>query len=188
MFSAVPLFFFCSDFNPLLTLVLNFPWYRIFDNATDCLFLNCSASKTWRLEGLGHHPRGSPVISKLVWHTSHQFAKFGLNMTTCSKVMVKKFTFSWEKVKFLGIYFKALVRLYPNFEYGNIYRIDDLFAEAVVKKQVIHLGEKRSTWARIFCILKPLLIVKAFYFTSFFFYLELLHQLSRLFQNFQMGL
>ena len=53
MFSAVPLFFFCSDFNPLLTLVLNFPWFRIFDNATDCWFLNSSASKTRRLEGLG---------------------------------------------------------------------------------------------------------------------------------------
>ena len=25
MFSAVPLFFFCSEFNPLLILVLNFP-------------------------------------------------------------------------------------------------------------------------------------------------------------------
>ena len=52
MFSAVPLFFFCSDFNPLLTLVLNLLLLPRFDNATDFWFLNSSASKTRRLEGL----------------------------------------------------------------------------------------------------------------------------------------
>ena len=33
----------------------------------------------------------------------------------------------------------------------KICRIDDFFAKAVCRKQVIHLGEKRSTWARILC-------------------------------------
>ena len=47
-----------------------------------------------------------------------------------------------------------MVRLNPNFEYGKICRIDDLFAKAVCRSKVVNLGEKWLTWAIISCILK----------------------------------
>ena len=71
---------------------------------------------------------------------------------TGSKVMAEKFTLCWLKVNFLAITFEPVVWCFWNFECEKICRIDDLFAKAVCRKQVIHLGEKRSTWARILCI------------------------------------
>ena len=40
----------------------------------------------------------------------------------------------------------------PNFESEVICTIHGLFAKVVCHKQVIHLGEKISTWARVACI------------------------------------
>ena len=65
--------------------------------------------------------------------------------------MAKKLTFSQQKVNFLAITFEPVVRLSPNFESEKICMIHGLFAKAVCRKQVIHLGEKRSTWARMSC-------------------------------------
>ena len=67
------------------------------------------------------------------------------------KVMAKKLTFSQQKVNLLAISFEPVVRLSPNFESDKICTIHDLFATAVCQNQVIHLGEKRSTWARMSC-------------------------------------
>ena len=78
-------------------------------------------------------------------------SKFGLDLTTGSKVIVKKLTFSQQKVNFLAISFEPVVRLSPNFESEKICMIHGLFPKAVCQKEVIHLGEKRSTWARISC-------------------------------------
>ena len=69
-------------------------------------------------------------------------SKFGLNLTTGSKVMAKKLTFCWLKVNFLAITFETVVWWFWNFECEKICRIDDFFAKAVCRKQVIHLGEK----------------------------------------------
>ena len=65
--------------------------------------------------------------------------------------MAKLLTFSHPKVNFLAITFEPVVRLSPNFESEKICMIHGLFAKAVCRKQVIHLGEKRSTWARMSC-------------------------------------
>ena len=82
--------------------------------------------------------------------------KFGLNLTPGSKVMAKKFfTFNLQKVNFQVITFEPVVRLSPNFESEKICMIHGLFAKAVCRKQMIHLGEKRSTWARMSCIFYP---------------------------------
>ena len=80
-------------------------------------------------------------------------SKFGLNLSPGSKVMAKKLIFCWLKVNFLAITFETMVWWFWNFECEKICRIDDFFAKAVCRKQVIHLGEKRSTWARILCTL-----------------------------------
>ena len=53
---------------------------------------------------------------------------------------------------FLAITFESVVRFSPNFESEKICMIHGLFAKAVCRKQGIHLGEKRSTWARMSCI------------------------------------
>ena len=67
------------------------------------------------------------------------------------KSYANKLTFSQQKVNFLAITFEPVVRLSPNFESEKICMIHGLFAKAVCRKQVIHLGEKRSTWARMSC-------------------------------------
>ena len=51
----------------------------------------------------------------------------------------------------LAITFDPVVRLNPNFEYGKICRIDDLFAKAVCGSKVVNLGEKWLCWVRMFC-------------------------------------
>ena len=56
-------------------------------------------------------------------------SKFGINRTTDSKVIAKKFTL--DQNNFLAITFEPVVRLIPNFEGGKICRVDGLFAFAV---------------------------------------------------------
>ena len=87
-----------------------------------------------------------PSIWQICLHS-----KVELSLTTGWKIKPKKLTFSWLKVNFLGLNFQPVVRLSSTFECGQICQIDGLFAKAVCRKQVIHLSEKRSTWARIFC-------------------------------------
>ena len=48
--------------------------------------------------------------------------------------------------------FKSVSRLSSNFEYEKIRGIGGLFPKAVCENKVVNLGEKRLTWARIFCI------------------------------------
>ena len=76
-------------------------------------------------------------------------SKVELNLTTGWKFKPKKLTFSQEKVNFLGLIFQPVVRLSSTFECRQICQIDGLLVKAVCQKQVIHLSEKRSTWARI---------------------------------------
>ena len=56
-------------------------------------------------------------------------SKFGIDRTTGSEVMAKKFI-SGQK-NFLVITFEPVVRLIPNFEGGKICMGDGLFAKAV---------------------------------------------------------
>ena len=104
------------------------------------------------------HPCGSPVLGKLLYQTKssilqiYPHSKFQTHWTTGCKVVTKKFTFCRLKVKILAMTFEPVLRLSPNFESEIICTIHGLFAKAVCRKQVIHLGEKRSTWARISCI------------------------------------
>ena len=90
-----------------------------------------------------------PSIWQICLHS-----KVELSLTTGWKIKPKKLTLSWLKVNFLGLNFQPVVRLSSTFECGQICQIDGLFAKAVCRKQVIHLSEKRSTWARILCICK----------------------------------
>ena len=78
-------------------------------------------------------------------------SKSGINQTTDSIVMAKKFTFSQQKVNFLALTFESVVWLIPNFGCRKICRIDDLFAKAVSRNEVVHLSEKGATWVRISC-------------------------------------
>ena len=87
-----------------------------------------------------------PSIWQICLHS-----KVELSLTTGWKIKPKKLTLSWLKVNFLGLNFQPVVRLSSTFECGQICQIDGLFAKAVCRKQVIHLSEKRSTWARILC-------------------------------------
>ena len=82
-------------------------------------------------------------------------SKSGINQTTDSIVMAKKFTFSQQKVNFLALTFESVVWLIPNFGCRKICRIDDLFAKAVSRNEVVHLSEKGATWVRIFCSSRP---------------------------------
>ena len=78
-------------------------------------------------------------------------SKFGINQTTDSKVRAKKLTFCWLKVNFLAITIESVVWLIPDFDCRKICRIDDLFAKAVSRNEVVHLSEKGATWMRISC-------------------------------------
>ena len=78
-------------------------------------------------------------------------SKSGINQTTDSKVRAKKLTFCWLKVNFLAITIESVVWLIPDFDCRKICRIDDLFAKAVSRNEVVHLSEKGATWMRISC-------------------------------------
>ena len=56
-------------------------------------------------------------------------SKFGINRTTGSKVMAKKFI--WGQNNFLAITFELVVELSPNFEGAKICKANGLFAKAV---------------------------------------------------------
>ena len=51
----------------------------------------------------------------------------------------------------------AFNRLISNFEYGKIFRIDDLFAKAVCRSKMVNLGEKWLTLSMVICISRMLL-------------------------------
>ena len=98
-------------------------------------------------------PKWIPCFGKLLLLTYHQscrqHSKFKDHQTASSKVMAKNLTFCRVKIHFSAIIFELVVRLSPNFEGEKIYSNYDLLARAVCRKQVIHLGNKRSTWGRM---------------------------------------
>ena len=95
--------------------------------------------------------RQTPLAKKPWFMQIFPLSQLWLNLTIGSKVMAKELTFCLLKAIFLAITFEPVVWWFWNFECEKICRIDDLFAKVVCWKQVIHLGEKRSTWARILC-------------------------------------
>ena len=56
--------------------------------------------------------------------------KFGINRSTGSKVMAKKFIY--DQNNFLAITFEPVVRLSPNFEGTKICMVGGLLAKAVI--------------------------------------------------------
>ena len=107
----------------------------------------------WLSENIDHHYK--TFSPRWIFLNFADF--FTLKIWTQSDHWLKsygqKVNFCWLKLNFLAITFETVVWWFWNFVCAKINRIDDWFAKAVCQKQVIHLGEKRSTWTRILCTL-----------------------------------